>query len=93
MKTTKWFCAALVFLTVPASAAETITYTYDALGRVVTVWHAGTVNNGLTAAYSYDPAANRTQQTVTGSLAAAAPAADTRTANSAAPPSKPPSAR
>ncbi len=29
----------------PAFATETITYTYDALGRVVTVVHTGTVNN------------------------------------------------
>ena len=93
MKTTKWFCAALAFLAAPAYAAETITYSYDALGRVVAVAHSGSVNNGLNAAYSYDPAANRNAKTVTGSLAAAAPDAGTRTANSATVPAKPPSAR
>jgi YD repeat-containing protein len=41
-------------------AAETITYTYDAKGRLVTVVRSGTVNNGVTATYSHDKANNRT---------------------------------
>jgi hypothetical protein len=52
-----------------ASASETITYTYDALGRVVKVARTGTVNNGVTANYSYDKADNRTNVTVTGAPA------------------------
>ena len=91
MKTTKWFCAALALLAAPAYASETITYSYDALGRVVAVAHSGSVNNGLNAAYSFDPAANRTAKTVTGSLAAA-PAPHTRSANLVSP-AKPPAAR
>ena len=49
-----------------ANASETTTYAYDALGRVVTVAHSGSVNNGLQAQYTYDPADNRTNVTVTG---------------------------
>ena len=47
-----------------ASAAETITYTYDARGRLVKVSHGGTVNNNLVTTYTYDKANNRnTKQT------------------------------
>ena len=41
----------------PASAATT--YTYDALGRLVSV----TYSNGKTITYTYDAAGNRTQVT------------------------------
>ena len=51
----------------PASAAETITYTYDAKGRLVKVERSGTVNNGVKAEYSHDKADNRVNVTVTGS--------------------------
>jgi len=51
--------------TAPAAASETITYTYDALGRLVTVSRSGTVNNGASANYTYDPANNRTNVTTT----------------------------
>ncbi|HEX6377212.1 MAG TPA: hypothetical protein VFZ91_15980 [Allosphingosinicella sp.] len=50
-----------------AFAAETITYTYDAKGRLVKVERSGTVNNGVKAEYSHDKANNRTNVTVTGS--------------------------
>jgi hypothetical protein len=49
-----------------ARASETVTYNYDSLGRLVRVGHSGTVNNGITAGYSYDPADNRTNVTVGG---------------------------
>jgi YD repeat-containing protein len=49
-----------------AEAAETISYSYDARGRVVQVSHSGTVNNGVTTTYSYDKANNRTNKTTTG---------------------------
>ena len=49
-----------------ASASETITYTYDAKGRVVKVQHSGSVNNNVVANYSYDKADNRTNLNVTG---------------------------
>ena len=47
-----------------AMAAETIAYTYDARGRLVQVKHSGTVNNNVTASYSYDKADNRTNVNV-----------------------------
>ena len=49
-----------------AMAAETITYSYDARGRLVTVSHAGSVNAGITTSYTIDKADNRTNRTVTG---------------------------
>ena len=42
-----------------AFAAETITYTYDAKGRLIKVVHTGTVNNNLTTDYTHDKANNR----------------------------------
>ena len=54
-------------LSVPASAAETITYTYDARGRLVQVQRSGTVNNGVSTTYQIDKADNRTNKTTTGS--------------------------
>lgn len=55
----------------PALATETITYTYDARGRLVKVVHTGTVNNNNQACYKYDKADNRTNvQANVGSLPA-----------------------
>lgn len=61
------FVAAL-FMMIPASAlaSETITYTYDANGRLVKVVHTGTVNNGITKEYTHDKADNRKRAKVTG---------------------------
>jgi YD repeat-containing protein len=50
-----------------ASATETITYTYDAKGRLVKVERAGSINNGVTTTYAHDRADNRSNLTVTGS--------------------------
>ena len=50
-----------------AAATETITYTYDARGRLVQVARSGTVNNGVTTTYTIDKAQNRTAKTTTGS--------------------------
>lgn len=47
-------------------ATETITYTYDAKGRVTKVVHSGTVNNGVTVEYAHDTTDNRTRVKVTG---------------------------
>jgi hypothetical protein len=41
-------------------ASETVTYTYDARGRLAKVEHSGTVNNNVSADYKYDKADNRT---------------------------------
>jgi hypothetical protein len=55
--------AALPFV---AFAAETITYTYDAQGRLVAVNHAGTVNDNIQTNYSFDDADNRHSVKTTG---------------------------
>lgn len=57
---------ATLFATV-ALASETITYIYDAKGRLVEVKRSGTVNNNVKAQYQYDKAHNRTRVIVTGS--------------------------
>lgn len=49
---------------VAAVASETITYSYDARGRLVQVKHSGTINNNVTANYQYDKADNRTNVNV-----------------------------
>lgn len=59
--------AGLILLGAAAYAAETITYTYDARGRLKQVTRTGTVNNGVTTNYTYDKADNRTNKTTTGS--------------------------
>ena len=61
------FGATLMALSGAAHAGETITYTYDAKGRLVKVERSGTVNNGVTTTYSHDKANNRTNLTTTGS--------------------------
>ena len=57
----------LLLLGAAAYATETITYTYDARGRLVQVNRTGTVNNNVVSNYSYDKANNRTNKTTTGS--------------------------
>lgn len=49
-----------------ATASETITYSYDALGRLVAVSTAGGPNDGTAASTLYDPAGNRTNYSVAG---------------------------
>lgn len=56
----------LMTLSHAANAAETITYTYDAKGRVISVVHTGTVNNGTSTTYSHDKADNRVVVRITG---------------------------
>jgi coenzyme F420-reducing hydrogenase delta subunit len=48
-------------------AAETITYSYDAKGRLVKVVRTGTVNNNVITNYTQDKADNRKTVVVTGS--------------------------
>jgi YD repeat-containing protein len=48
-----------------AMASETISYSYDARGRLVKVQHKGSVNDNVTTNYSYDKADNRTNVNVT----------------------------
>ena len=62
------FCALVVLLLLGAAAyaAETITYKYDARGRLVQVNHTGTVNNNVVTNYTYDKADNRALKNTTG---------------------------
>jgi hypothetical protein len=57
----------LLALGAAAYASETITYKYDARGRLVQVNRQGSVNNNVVTNYSYDKADNRTNKTTTGS--------------------------
>lgn len=50
-----------------ATAAETVTYSYDAKGRLVKVVRSGSINNGVTADYTHDKADNRQTLVITGS--------------------------
>ena len=50
-----------------ACAAETITYKYDARGRLTRVERTGTINNNVNTSYTIDKADNRTNKTTTGS--------------------------
>jgi hypothetical protein len=60
-------CVAVAGLASSAMAAETITYTYDAKGRLVKVVRTGTVNNNVTVEYTHDKADNRTRVKTTNS--------------------------
>lgn len=48
------------------SASETVSYSYDAKGRLTDVVHSGSANNGVTQKYVFDRADNRTNVNVTG---------------------------
>ena len=65
-----WCLAAATVAAIPALAvaSETITYTYDAKGRLVKVERSGTVNAGVKTEYSHDKADNRVQVKVEGSI-------------------------
>lgn len=52
--------------TIPCLAAETVTYSYDTLGRLVASSHSGNVNSGLTIGITHDLADNRALLTVSG---------------------------
>lgn len=59
--------ASALLATSSVSASETITYTYDAKGRLVKVERSGTVNNGVKVEYEHDKANNRKRAKTTGS--------------------------
>ena len=58
------FLLLALLLQVPASASETIVYSYDPSGRLTKVTRSGSVNNGVNACYVYDKADNRSNVTV-----------------------------
>ena len=49
-----------------AQASETITYTYDTLGRLTATSTIGSIHNGKATNVTYDPAGNRSNFSVTG---------------------------
>lgn len=59
--------SALILAPIAANAAETLTYTYDAKGRLIKVVRTGTVNNNVQTTYTHDKANNRKNTTTTGS--------------------------
>ena len=62
----RWAILAAGFIAAAAYATETVTYTYDAQGRLTKVSHSGTVNNNVVTNYTYDNADNRTNVNTTG---------------------------
>ncbi|HEY5713579.1 MAG TPA: hypothetical protein VIT38_16915 [Allosphingosinicella sp.] len=58
------FAMAALGVTAAAVASETITYSYDSRGRLTKVVRSGTVNNNVSATYTYDKADNRTNVNV-----------------------------
>jgi len=79
---TYYACGALSAITLfcsPAHAAETQSFSYDALGRLVRTDTAGGPNDSLNVSTSFDPAGNRTNYSVAGSagLSISSPAAVT----------------
>jgi len=59
--------AVALFVSSAALAGETISYSYDARGRLTQVARTGSINNGVTTSYAYDKAHNRVTKTTTGS--------------------------
>lgn len=51
---------------VSAAVQTTVSYTYDAQGRLTGVSQRGGMNNGITSAYTYDKSGNRTRVQTTG---------------------------
>jgi len=72
MRVERVFAMALTGVAVAAAAIagetvadnETITYKYDARGRLVKVERSGSVNNNVKAEYKYDKGDNRTNVNV-----------------------------
>ena len=56
-----------------AAAAESVTYTYDALGRLIRTQRSGGPASGVDAQLQYDPAGNRTNVTVSGASSSSPP--------------------
>jgi phage portal protein BeeE len=68
--------AALAALAAAPAAAEMITYTYDARGRLTGVARSGGPNAGATTTYQFDKADNRLAKTVAGASGAGSPPAE-----------------
>jgi YD repeat-containing protein len=59
-------CAVVAFPGLALAQSTSVSYTYDALGRVVAVQRVNAQGNVVTVTYTYDPAGNRTAYTSTG---------------------------
>ena len=55
------------------SSAETVSYSYDARGRLVGVQRAGGINDNVLTQYTYDKANNRRSVATSGSTNATPP--------------------
>ncbi len=67
MKNYTFMIVSLFGMYAPAVIAqEQVKIEYDALGRLTRVSNESGPNSGTVSAYSYDPASNRTNVTVTG---------------------------
>lgn len=60
------FAASTLAVAAAAHAAETISFGYDARGRLTRVFHNGSVNNNALTNYAYDKADNRTLKNTSG---------------------------
>jgi YD repeat-containing protein len=66
-KSLEWILtgALIAGLTAAAIASETVSFAYDARGRLIRVEHGGTVNNGVVTNYTHDKADNRISKATT----------------------------
>jgi len=58
----------LCCISLPSRASETVTFSYDALGRLMSRSSSGTVNNGLVQSDIFTPADDRSSYKIEGSL-------------------------
>lgn len=67
--------SAIIFAMTPTSAlaTETVTYSYDALGRLIRTQRTGGPAGGIDAQTQYDPAGNRSNVSVGGAASNAPP--------------------
>ena len=66
MRARHFLAAALALIPAAATAGETITYGYDAKGRLIRSERTGSVNQNVITDYEFDAADNRTKVSVSG---------------------------
>lgn len=67
MRSIRWIAVAAICVCASAvvHASQTVSYSYDALGRLTATQIEGGPGSGITQTFEYDPAGNRTQYQVT----------------------------
>ena len=85
-----FLATSLLALTASARGSETVTYSYDALGRLTATASSGTVNNGVATSVAYDPAGNRSAYNVSGASGPPPSSPPPSSPPSSPPPSSPP---